>query len=356
MSSVFVVLPLLVSLFWFVRFAALHRRADAAKKLLTLFFGVCSVLYLCHTLLYFIYGGTALPTPIEGLWATCSLSVYPIYFLYICRLTAKPVTARQGVYILAPGLIVAATVFIWHNETTDALRQAVTALQVLSVVIFGYRRLRLFDRKLSELYAETDDKNVRSVRILLIAVMLISLNSFVLNILGREFIFASQELILFASMPISVLFFLLGYIGYRRSFSVEQFLTDNPEEKLPDAPAENKELGAKIEMLMVTKAYYLRQNVTLTEVAREVGSCRTYVSNYINKEQHCSFSDYVNRLRIEHAKMVMMQHVRHGSESKFSAIAMSVGFTNEQSFYRNFRKFTDMTPNVWLEKQRNKVK
>ena len=107
-------------------------------------------------------------------------------------------------------------------------------------------------------------------------------------------------------------------------------------------------------MLMVTKAYYLRQNVTLTDVAREVGSCRTYVSNYINKEQHCSFSDYVNRLRIEHAKMVMMQHVRHGSESKFSAIAMSVGFTNEQSFYRNFRKFTDMTPNVWLEKQRNK--
>lgn len=353
MSSVFVVLPLLVCLFWFVRFAALHRRADAAKRLLTLFFGVCSVLYLCHTLLYFIYGGEKLPPPLEGLWATCSLSVYPIYFLYICLLTARLVTPRQAALILAPGLIVAAAVFVWHNETTDALRQAVTALQVLGVVVFGYRRLHAFDRKLTELYAETEDKNVLSIRILLIAVMLISLNSFVLNVLGREFVLASQELILFAALPFSVLFFVLGHIGYHRSFSVEQFMADNPEEPLPDAPAENKELGVKIETLMVTQAYYLRQNVTLTDVAREVGSCRTYVSNYINKEQHCSFSDYVNRLRIEHAKMVMLQHDRHGSESKISAIATSVGFSGEQAFYRNFRKFTGMTPNAWLETQRS---
>ena len=112
------------------------------------------------------------------------------------------------------------------------------------------------------------------------------------------------------------------------------------------------ELNAKIEHLMVTKAYYLQHNITLTDVAREVGSCRTYVSNYINKEMHCSFSDYVNRLRIEHAKMVMLQHARHGGASKFSVIAIDVGFSGEQSFYRNFRKFTGMTPLEWLDSQR----
>lgn len=351
MSSAFVVLPLLVCLFWFVRFTAQHRRADGAKRILTIFFGVCSVLYLCHTILYFVYGGTKLPPPIEGLWAACSLSVYPIYFLYICKLTARLTSLRQTTYILAPGLLVALAVLIWHNNTTDDVRQAVTTIQVLSVVFFGYRHLHAFDRKLSELYADTEDKNVMSVRILLIAVMLISLNSFVLNILGREAVFASQELILLAATPISGLFFVLGLLGYRRSFSVEQFLADNPEEMPPNPPEGNKELGAKIEHLMITEAYYLHPNVTLTNVAREVGSCRTYVSNYINQELQCTFSDYVNRLRIEHAKMVMLQHDRHGSESKFSAIAMSVGFANEQSFYRNFRKFTGLTPNAWLAEQ-----
>jgi len=355
LCSVFVALPLLVCLFWFIMYAAGYRRADAAKKVQAIFFGVCSVLYLCHNLLYHVYAGTGLPTPLESLWAACSTSVYPIHFIYICWLTAQPVSRRKMMAILAPGLVAVLAILVWNNETTDALRQAVTALQVMCVVVFGYRRLRAFDRKLSELYAETEDKKVQPIRILLIAMLLIALNSFVMNVLGRQYFIATQWMIVFALGPVAVLLFVLGYIGYKRSFRVEQFLADNPEEVLPDTPAESKELGAKIEHLMVTEAYYLRQNVTLTDVAREVGSCRTYVSNYINKELHSTFSDYVNHLRIEHAKMMMMQHDRHHSQSKFSVIAQNVGFSGEQSFYRNFRRFTGMTPLAWLEQQREKA-
>ena len=355
LSSFFVALPLLVCLYWFIMYAAGHRHADAAKKVQTVFFGVCSVLYLCHNLFFHLYADTGLPTPLESLWAACSTSVYPIHFIYICWLTAQPISRRKMMLILSPGLVAALAILVWNNETTDSFRQVVTALQVMCVVVFGYRRLHIFDRKLSELYAETEDKKVQPIRILLVAMLLIALNSFVLNILGREYFITAQWMIVFALGPIAVLLFVLGYIGYKRSFRVEQFFADNPEEALPDKPAENKELGAKIEHLMVTQAYYLHQNVTLTNVAREVGSCRTYVSNYINQEMHCSFSDYVNRLRIDHAKMMMLQHDRHSSESKFSAIAQDVGFTNEQSFYRNFRKFAGMTPMVWLESQRTKT-
>lgn len=354
LGSTFVVLPLLVCLFWFVRFAVLLHHADAAKRVLAVFFGTCTVLYLCHALLFLIYAEQGLPTLLEALWASCSLSVYPIYFLYICSLTASPVSPRKAVQVLAPGLAVALAILVWNNATTDALRQAVTALQVLSVVVLGYRRLRAFDRRLSEHYAETDDKNVQSVRILLIAVMLTSLNSFVLNMLGREYFIGSEWQLVFALGPIAVLLFVLGLIGYRRSFRMEQFLADNPEETTLPPPPDKKELGAKIEQLMVTSQYYLNQNVTLAGVSREVGSCRTYISNYINKEMHCSFSDYVNRLRIEHAKMLLLQHDRHGGDSKFSAIALDVGFSGEQSFYRNFRKFTGMTPLEWLEAQRRR--
>ena len=353
LCSVFVALPLLVCLFWFVMYAAVHHRADAAKRVQTVFFGVCTVLYICHNLLYHVYAETGLPTPLESLWAACSTSVYPIHFLYICWLTAQPVSRRKMMLILSPGLVVALAILIWNNEVTDGLRQLLTGMQVIGVVIFGYRRLYAFDRKLSELYAETEDKKVQPIRVLLVAMLLIALNSFVLNILGREYFIAAQWMIVFALSPIAILLFVLGYIGYRRSFRVEQFLADNPDEPLPVAPADNKELGAKIEHLMVTKAYYLQHNITLTDVAREVGSCRTYVSNYINKEMHCSFSDYVNRLRIEHAKMVMLQHARHGGASKFSVIAIDVGFSGEQSFYRNFSKFVGTPPKVWLEEQRH---
>ena len=355
LGSFFSVLPLLVCLFWFVAFARKYRESDAAKRMLTIFFGVCTVLELCHVMLYNVFEDRVLPVPLESLWVACSLSVYPIYYIYICRLTAHPVSARKTALILAPGFLVAIGFLLWPGFTTNLVRLVVNIVQVACVVFFGFRHLRTFDHKLAELYAETEDKDMRPIRNLLIAFILTSLNTIVLNILGRESVITSEWLILLALDPIAVLLFVLGYIGYRRSFRVEQFLADNPEEPLPDAPAENSELGAKIEHLMVTEAYYLRQNVTLTEVAREVGSCRTYVSNYINQEMHCSFSDYVNRLRIEHAKMVILQHDRHGGDSKFSAIALNVGFTSEQSFYRNFRKFTDMTPHAWLEEQRRKA-
>lgn len=348
-------LPLLVCLYWFVKFATYHRRADAAKKVLTVFFGVCTVLELCHVLLYNAFEDRILPLPLESLWVACSLSVYPIYYLYICQLTANPVSPRKTALFLAPGILVAFAFLLWPCFTTNIVRLVVNLVQVACVVFFGFHHLRTFDRKLSELYAETEDKNMRPIRSLLVAFLLTSLNTIVLNILGRESVVTSEWLILFALDPIAILLFVLGYIGYNRSFRVEQFYADNPEEVLPDVPAENKELGAKIEHLMVTEAYYLRQNVTLTEVAREVGSCRTYVSNYINKEMHSSFSDYVNRLRIDYAKMVMLQHDSHGRESKFSVIAQNVGFTNEQSFYRNFLKFVGTPPKVWLEEQhRNK--
>ena len=350
----FSIMPLLACLFWFVAFVRHYRESDAAKRVLTIFFGVCSVLELCHVLLYNVFEDRVLPVPLESLWVACSLSVYPIYYLYICRLTAHPVPPRKTAQMLAPGFLVAFCFLLWPGFTTNLVRLVVNIVQVAYVVFFGYRRLRSFDHRLSELYAETEDKHMRPIRNLLIAFLLTSLNTIVLNILGRESVITSEWLILFALDPIAVLLFVLGYIGYRRTFRIEQFFADNPEETLPDTPLENEELGAKIEHLMVTEAYYLRRDITLTDVARETGSCRTYVSNYINQELHTSFSDYVNRLRIEHAKMVMMQHDRHGSVTKFAAIAQNLGFSGETSFYRNFRKFTGMTPMAWLERQRGR--
>lgn len=348
----FSILPLLVSLFWLIAFIRKYRESDAAKRLLTIFFGVCTLLELCHALLYNVFEDRVLPVPLESLWFACTLSVYPIYYLYICRLTAQSVSSRKTTMILAPGLLVAFCSLLWPGVTIDSVRIALNIVQVACVVVFGSLRLRAFDHRLAESYAETEDKDMRPTRNLLIVILLIAINSIVLNILGRESVITSHWLILFALDPIAVQLFLLGYIGYRRSFRVEQFLADNPEEVLPDAPAENNELGAKIEQLMVTEAYYLQQNITLTDVARKVGSCRTYVSNYINQELHCSFSDYVNRLRIAHAQELILRYDRSNGESKFSVIALEVGFTNEQSFYRNFRRFTGMTPLAWLEQQR----
>ena len=353
----FSVLPLLACTFWFVRLSLRYGRNDAAQRMLTVFFGICTVLYSCHALLYNVYAAEGLPRPLEALWAACSLSVYPVYFLYICRLTARPLQPRAAWLILAPGLLVALAILIAPGKETDTVRAVLNGLQVLCVASFGYRRLKAFDRELQEFYAETEGKDVRTMRWLLVAILLTSAETVVLNILGREQVVHNNWLILAALDPIALLLFALGYIGYTRTFHAEQYISDNTKEtdamlSSPTPDEQFNALGPRIEQLMVKEAYYLHPNITISDVAREVGSCRTYVSNYINQQLGCSFSDYVNRLRVEHAKMLIMQHDRHGSSGKLSTIATDAGFSGEQSFYRNFRKFTGMTPAAWLETNR----
>ncbi len=353
----FSVLPLLVCSFWFIRLILSIGRIDAAQRMLTFFFGICTVLYSCHALLYNVYAAEGLPRPLEAVWAACSLSVYPVYYLYICRLTARPLQLSSACLILIPGLLVALAILIAPGKETDTVRAVLNGIQVLCVAGFGYHRLIAFDRELQEFYAETEGKDVRIVRWLLVAILLTSVNTVVLNILGREQVVRSEWLILAALDPIAILLFVLGYIGYTRTFHAEQYISDNTPETDAMTFSSNPDeqfnaLGLRIEQLMVKEAYYLHPNITISDVAREVGSCRTYVSNYVNQQLGCSFSDYVNQLRVSHAKMLIQQHDRHGSSGKLSAIATEAGFSGEQSFYRNFRKFTGMTPAVWLETHR----
>ena len=84
-------------------------------------------------------------------------------------------------------------------------------------------------------------------------------------------------------------------------------------------------------------------------MARASGICRTYVSNYINQTKGMSFSDYINSLRIDHAKMLLTSNTEN---VKISAIAAQSGVSSEQSFYRNFHKFTGMKTFEWMKGQR----
>ncbi|MDO5447094.1 MAG: hypothetical protein Q4F34_04870 [Prevotellaceae bacterium] len=46
--------------------------------------------------------------------------------------------------------------------------------------------------------------------------------------------------------------------------------------------------------------------------------------------------------------------MREGSDPKILPIADKSGFSSEQSFYRNFKKYTGMNPAHWMTKNRPK--
>lgn len=341
LRTLFSFTPFMICLCWFVTFLLHYPKSDSAKKLLTWFLMTCVTLYLCHGL-YFTIG---LSRFMESIWTLCSLSVYPLFFAYICRLVSRPLTPSRLFLILFPGILVAISRYVFPGDCTDTARKLLNMVQIIAVCYCGFRRLVAFDRELADTYADTDGRDIVSVKHLLIAFIVISVCSAVANAFGKQYFLQNDWLILLVRMPFSVLLFALSYIGFTRSFTMEQFDEDTKEdEQTADVTVEYSEIGARLQHAVVERQLFLTQNLKIGDVVRETGICRTNISSYINQTKGMSFSDYINRLRVEYAKTLL----KDSEHSKNIAIAYQSGFASEQSFYRNFTKFTGMKTSEWI--------
>ena len=344
--TLFSFLPCAVSLGWFVVFALTFRRNDKAKRVLTIFLAACAILYGCHYI-YFTQG--SLSHPLECLWTLMSLLSYPLFFIYLCLLTASRV--HRGVLwgILLPSILVAGIKSMAPSAEIDTLQKILFASQVIGVLHFGNRRLEAFDRELHEFYADTEGRSTAPIRYLLLALVCSAFASTIINLLGRPYFERSTWILAVPSVIFSSLIFAASLIGYRRHFSVEQYHIDTQDiPATTPEPSEECDEECVITQLIEERQLYLNKDFTLSDVVRLTGYSRTFVSNYINAQTHQSFSDYINHLRIEHAKQLMMQN----QNEKLQAIALRAGFSTEQTFYRNFRKFNGKTPAAWLQQGR----
>ena len=115
-------------------------------------------------------------------------------------------------------------------------------------------------------------------------------------------------------------------------------------ESMPDeAPAE---LMVRINQAMKTQKLYQNSDLKVTDLAAAIGTNRRSVSDCINSQKGCTFSQFVNIYRVDHAKRVMLQN----PDKKIADIYLESGFANEGSFFRTFKAVTGMTPKEWLSK------
>ena len=332
--------PFMVCLFWLVVFALGYGRHNPSKKVLTWFLLACTVLYLCHALFF----NRGISYSLECIWALCSLSVYPIYYLYIRALTGDFYGNISQFWVLVPGLAVTFLLVFFPGKASDMVRAVVAIVQIVLVCKYGVGRLRDFDRLVASCYANVEGRDTTDVKNLLIPLVATSALSASANILGKSFFADDDRLLLLVALLFAFMLFSLSYIGYTRDFSYMELSIETEDADAAEMlPEPDEDLGRRLDALMKEKKYYRETGLTINDVAVQIGSCRTYVSNYINRVKGGSFSDYINGLRVEDAKTILKQD----GNIKNYAIAEILGFANEQSFYRNFKKITGMTPAQW---------
>jgi AraC-like DNA-binding protein len=117
----------------------------------------------------------------------------------------------------------------------------------------------------------------------------------------------------------------------------------------PTTNVADEELLQCVCQLMEEQHLYLNSGLKLSDVATAAGCNRNALSACINNLRHCSFSQFINTYRVEHAKQLLCSN----PDVRASEVWMESGFANETTFFRAFKAIVGMTPSEW--KSRNQL-
>ena len=366
-------LPLMVCVVMVVQLTLTYRRrTDKAIRWLLLWAIATLLLYGCH-FIYFNHFSDLLPFS-DTLYVALNLTVYPLFLLYISAITdRKPLSQQKRFYWSAfmppvtAGIVVGGlygamdageakafiTSYLYHGYETTlsglALAQAwvhivchiTFAIQVIIVIVRGFRRIRRFNKTVEQLYADTENKEIEAIPTILILFIVTSLVSTIVNVIGRQ-MFVDTVIIALPSVAFSALIFALSWVGMQHNFSMrdipeEQEKETDDSEKVTAVPSANSIIiYEKLENLMNNEQIFLQNDLLLNDVAKLLGTNRTYLLQALSSCAHMTFKEYINRKRIAHAE----QLIANNPLMPKTEIATRSGYNSMSSFYRNLGHYS----------------
>jgi AraC-like DNA-binding protein len=209
---------------------------------------------------------------------------------------------------------------------------------------------RLFGRQMDNYFSSNEAGRLRWVSFSFYAALTVG----VLALLPALFM-SDFHALLFTVVPVWFFYTFFGIRFLNYAFRFHTFETA-VEHEPPAAGAQagngpgSAGLGAyasleiKLEKWVSSKQF-VRQGITIDMLAAELYTNRSYLSSYINKYRKQTFREWINELRIEEAKKMLLQLPRLNMQE----IALHTGFANKSNFGRQFLKQTGLTPKKWRE-------
>lgn len=107
-------------------------------------------------------------------------------------------------------------------------------------------------------------------------------------------------------------------------------------------------LKGKLEELLKEEKKYQNPELSLGELAAEMDVSSKTLSQFINHELDTNFYELINAYRIEDVKEKLVSD--NYSNYSVMGIANEAGFKSKTSFYRLFKKATDMSPAAYQKR------
>lgn len=133
-------------------------------------------------------------------------------------------------------------------------------------------------------------------------------------------------------------------IGYAHTAAEPEEKAEQVEQK--EAEAIDPGIMDKLNQLMLERELFLDPDLTLEQLADITGISTRKISTAINRTGKQNFFDYINHYRVKKASEILTS-----SNDKLSMLDVmaDAGFNSKSTFYRAFKKITNMTPTEYQE-------
>lgn len=215
-----------------------------------------------------------------------------------------------------------------------------TAIFCLIVILFIISKVGNYNRYMRENYSYTERVNVRwlinSMIILALCLLLWLYTCTNISHLGNLVYYTSS----------TILWAVVLYYSLRQEWIPALSENDAAPENEPVEPLRNgmSLIGQRLEEYIREKELFLNAKLSLNDLATEMGTNRSYLSNCLNNELGVTFYDFINSFRLERAKSLLGDAAFGGS---IEETALLSGFNSVSTFRRSFQKKYGCTPSQY---------
>lgn len=222
-----------------------------------------------------------------------------------------------------------------------------TALFCLVVVLFIVSKVRRYNRYVRDNYSYTERVNVswlmNSMIILALCLFLWLYTCTNISHLGDLIYYVTSTL----------LWAVVLYYSLRQEWIPDVPQSDSEPEGEPLEPMRNgvSLMSQKLDEYIREKGLFLNPKLSLSDLAAEMGTNRSYLSNCLNNELGVTFYDYINSFRLEKAKAILDDSDFEGG---IEETALLSGFNSVSTFRRSFQKKYGCTPSQYRKSSEGK--
>ena len=328
-----------------------------------------------------------------------SLAFGPLLYFYVYTLSANtlPKFARWHFVPVAMQVAYYAIIFPFplefknnwnstiHVPRVVPLEQIATFISMAVYWWLSFKRYRGYQAWLADHVSDREDHHIEWVRNFLIALG-ITLALWV-GLAGFERLIAKLDY--FQQFPfyvwLTVLAYYLGTEGYRHAGHRYPPWLDLPTDQGPppepiasaelamlspkvmppvamltaDGPALNSALktgadwvyrGEKWRQQLIDQQWWRDPELTLTRLARKLGTNTSDLSRAINQGLGLNFNELINRLRVDEVKKSLANGDSSNNSESLLDIAFAAGFSSKASFNRSFKLYTGESPSAYRQR------